>query len=124
MNDDERAIRELVETWMAATRAGNTATVLELIADDAIFMTCGAAPFGKDVFRAASESLGQVKMDGHADIREMHIGGDWAWVRNHIEISLASGTEDPVRRSGDTLTILRKDADGRWRVQRDANFVR
>ena len=28
-----------------------------------------------------------------------------------------------MRRAGPTLTILRKEADGRWRVARDANFV-
>jgi ketosteroid isomerase-like protein len=29
----------------------------------------------------------------------------------------------PVRRSGYTLTILRKQADGRWLLARDANLV-
>jgi len=41
MTDDERAIRELVATWMAASKAGDTATVLSLIADDAVFMVVG-----------------------------------------------------------------------------------
>ena len=29
----------------------------------------------------------------------------------------------PVRRSGYTLTILRKERDGRWRLARDANLL-
>jgi ketosteroid isomerase-like protein len=29
----------------------------------------------------------------------------------------------PVRRAGYTLTILRKEADGRWVLVRDANLV-
>jgi ketosteroid isomerase-like protein len=35
MTDDERAIRDLVATWMAASQAGDVATVLGLMADDA-----------------------------------------------------------------------------------------
>jgi ketosteroid isomerase-like protein len=30
---------------------------------------------------------------------------------------------DPVRRSGYTLTIMRKEADGKWRLARDANLL-
>jgi ketosteroid isomerase-like protein len=29
----------------------------------------------------------------------------------------------PVRRAGYTLTILRKEPDGRWRLARDANLL-
>ncbi|HXF53352.1 MAG TPA: hypothetical protein VNK52_04440 [Hyphomicrobiaceae bacterium] len=30
---------------------------------------------------------------------------------------------EPVRRAGYTLTILRKERDGRWRLVRDANLL-
>jgi ketosteroid isomerase-like protein len=65
-SDDERAIRDLVDRWMAATRAGDVGSVLSLMSDDAILM---------------------------------------------------------ARRAGHTLTILRKTADGRWLLTRDANLV-
>jgi uncharacterized protein (TIGR02246 family) len=38
MSEDEKAIRQLVETWMTASKAGDTETVLGLMADDAVFM--------------------------------------------------------------------------------------
>ena len=41
MTDDERAIRDVVTTWMEATRNGDTATVLSLMADDAVFQVPG-----------------------------------------------------------------------------------
>ena len=47
MTDDEQAIRELVATWMAASKAGDLDTVLSLMADDVIFMATGREPFGK-----------------------------------------------------------------------------
>ena len=53
MSDDERAIRALVQEWMRASKAGDTAAVLDLMTDDVLFMTPGAEPFGKDA-RSAS----------------------------------------------------------------------
>jgi uncharacterized protein (TIGR02246 family) len=46
MTDDERAIRDLVATWMKASEAGDVQTVLNLMADDMIFMVPGREPFG------------------------------------------------------------------------------
>jgi uncharacterized protein (TIGR02246 family) len=56
MTQDERAIRELVDSWMKASKAGDLATVLDLMTDDVVFMVPGREPFGKEEFRAASES--------------------------------------------------------------------
>jgi uncharacterized protein (TIGR02246 family) len=123
MTDDERAIRELVEKWMTASRAGDTGAVLELMTDDVVFMVPGREPFGKDEFRAASESMRDVRMDGTAEIREIHVECDWALIRNYIDLTLTSEGSEPLRRSGYTLTVLRKGADGRWRLFRDANLV-
>jgi uncharacterized protein (TIGR02246 family) len=123
MTGDERAIRELVDTWMDATRRGDTATVFDLMADDVLFMTPGREPFGKDEFRANSESLKGVEMDGRAQVREIEVLGDWAWIRNHIDIAMTPPGREPTKRSGYTLTILKKGDDGRWRLFRDANLV-
>jgi uncharacterized protein (TIGR02246 family) len=124
MTDDERAIRELVDTWMTASAAGDTQTVLELMSDDAVFLTPGQKPFGKEAFSAASQSLKDLRIEGKSDIEELQIHGDFAWLRNHLAITvtpLAGG--EPIRRSGYTLTILRKSADGRWQLVRDANLL-
>jgi uncharacterized protein (TIGR02246 family) len=47
MTEDERAIRELVDTWLAASKAGDLATVLSLMTDDVIFMVPGRKPSAK-----------------------------------------------------------------------------
>ena len=57
MTEDERAIRELVETWMRASKAGDIVSVLDLMTDDVIFMVPGGEPFGKEEFRVASEAM-------------------------------------------------------------------
>lgn len=123
MSPDERAIRELVDTWMKASRTGDTETVLSLMSDDVIFMVPGREPFGKQTFAANSRSMVGVKLEGSADIRELEVLGDWAYLRNFIEITITPPDGEAVRRSGFTLTILRKEPDGRWVLARDANLV-
>ena len=124
MSDDEQAIRELVQTWMDKTREGDIDSVLDLMTDDIIFMTPGREPFGKDEFRAQSAAMIGTEMDGRAEVREIRVLGDWAWVRNHIYVTVtpAAGGE-PMRRSGYTLSILTRGTNGKWRLTRDANLV-
>jgi uncharacterized protein (TIGR02246 family) len=124
MTQDEKAIRELVQKWMAASAAGDTRAVLNLIADDAVFMVPGREPFGKEVFSAASEGLKQFHMEGTSDIREIQVLGDWAYLRNYIHLTITPVEGgNAVTRSGYTLTILRKKDDGTWVLVRDANLL-
>jgi len=124
MIDDERAIRGLVDSWLAASKAGDIATVLSLMTDDVIFMVPGRKAFGKEAFAAASEGMKNTRIEGRSDIQEIQIFGDWAYLRNYIEMTVTppdGGT--PIRRSGYALTILRREGDGRWRLARDANLL-
>jgi uncharacterized protein (TIGR02246 family) len=123
MTDDEHAIRELVETWMRASQAGDIDTVLGLMTDDVVFMVPGREPFGKEEFAAASRGMSGVRMEGSSDIRELVVLGDIAYLRNHIAIAITPPGGTPMRRAGYTLTILRKGSDGRWRLARDANLL-
>jgi uncharacterized protein (TIGR02246 family) len=123
MTDDERAIRELVATWMAASQAGDVATVLGLIADDVVFMVPGRKPFGKEAFAAASRSMKGVRFEGSYDIREIAVLGDWAYLRNYITVTMTPRGGEPVRHAGYTLSILRKEPSGKWVLARDANLV-
>lgn len=106
MSDDERAIRELIETWMAASRSGDIGTLLNLMTDDVVFMTPGRDPFDKEEFRAASEAMRGVQVDGRAEIIEIRVIEDWAWVRNNIELTVTELNREPMHRSGYTLSIL------------------
>jgi len=123
LTEDERAIGELVDMWMEASRRGDVKTLLGLMTDDIVFMTPGREPFGKEEFRAASEAMSGVEMDGSAEIREIRVLGDWAWIRNDIELTLTPPGGEPMHRAGYTLSILHKGGDGKWRLARDANLV-
>jgi len=124
MSDDERAIREVVQIWMEATTSGDLERVLGLMTDDVVFMTPGQEPFGKDEFRARSEGMKGGRFDGWSEIREIKVLGDWAWIRNHLDLTVTPPVGgQPMHRAGYTLTIFQKCADGRWRLARDANLV-
>lgn len=86
-------------------------------------MVPGREPFGKDAFRAASETMKNVRLRGTSDIREIKVLGDWAYIRNYIEITITPSGGEAMRRKGYTLSILRKRSDGKWVLWRDANFV-
>ena len=123
MTEDERAIRTLVETWMQATRAGDVDTVLSLMADDVIFLVPGQKPFGKEAFAATPQGGSGTQIDGRADVLEVEVRDDRAYLRNYIEVTITHPGAAPERRSGYTLSVLRKEPDGRWLLARDANLV-
>ncbi|GLS22563.1 ketosteroid isomerase [Labrys miyagiensis] len=123
MTADEKAIRDVVDLWMSASKKGDVATVLDLMTDDVIFMVPGHAPFGKSAFREAAEANKQMRVEGHAEVLEVEVLGNRAWLRNRLEITVTPPDGEAMHRSGHTLTILRKGDDGRWRLMRDANLV-
>jgi uncharacterized protein (TIGR02246 family) len=121
--NDEQAIRELVATWLAASKAGNLATLLGLMSDDVIFMVPGKEPFGKAEFAAASQGMKGVEFEGTSEIVELKVLGEWAWIRNRLRIVVTPPGRTSIVRSGYTLTILRRNQEGRWQLARDANLL-
>ena len=120
---DEKAIRKLIDDWMQASAQGDIAKVLSLMSDDVVFMTAGREPFGKQEFAAQSAGLKDVKLQGVAKPAEIKVLGDWAYLRNHIDLTMTPKNGQPMKRAGYTLTILNRQADGRWLVTRDANLM-
>jgi uncharacterized protein (TIGR02246 family) len=123
MQDDEQAIRDLVHTWMTASSKGDFDTVLKLMSDDVVFMVPGKEPFGKQEFAALNKEMKDVQVEGTSDIKELKVLGDWAWMRNFLRVKVTPAAGSPIVRSGYTLTILRKNPDGRWVIARDANLL-
>ena len=126
MQDDEKEIRQLVSTWMAATKAGDVETVLSLMADDVVFLVPGRPVMRKDGFAAAARAqAGQdgPKFDGSSEIQEIKILGDWAfmWARLTV-IATPPGGAPSMTRAGHTLTLFKKQG-GRWVLARDANML-
>lgn len=126
MTNDEQQIRALAAEWLEASRAGDTQRVLELIADDAIFLVAGRPPMTKADFAAASQPPPgglRPRIDGESAIDEVLISGELAVMRSHLRLTITPpGAAHPIHRAGPVLTVFRKSGD-QWRLARDANFL-
>jgi uncharacterized protein (TIGR02246 family) len=126
MDKDEQAIRNLIETWLRATREGDVDTVLTLMTPDVVFLVPGHEPMvGRDAFAASLRSvLGSHAIETASDIDEIVVAGDVAYCRTRLNVTVISKHEGlPMLHTGHTLSILRRCEDGKWRLTRDANLV-
>jgi uncharacterized protein (TIGR02246 family) len=76
MSDDEAQICNLVAQWQAATKAGDTQTVLDLMTDEVVFLVPGRPPMSKDEFAAVSASppsVSRPQFQTAQDIREIEV---------------------------------------------------
>jgi uncharacterized protein (TIGR02246 family) len=122
--NDEQQIRDLIDTWMQASKAGDLATLADLMTDDILFLTVGNPPMTRSDFESRSRAMqGKVSVDGSPQIREITIHGDvaLAWIFLDIAITPAGG--QTMRRAGDILSAYRRGQDGKWRIWRDANLL-
>lgn len=118
---DEKAIRELVDKWLIASKQGDVATLHGLMADDVIFMTPGREPFGKEAFTASNQR--PMPKEATSNIQEIKVLGNSAWMRNHLDLVVSFPNGESKSLSGYTLTILERNQDGQWVISRDANLV-
>ena len=126
MNTDEEQIRALVEMWLSATAAGDVETVLGLMTQDAMFLSAGQPPMiGREAFaRGLTKVLSENVIESNSEIAEVVVCGDLAYCRTRLAVTITSKHGQlPMLRNGDTLSILRKEADGKWRLTRDANML-
>jgi uncharacterized protein (TIGR02246 family) len=126
MHNDEREIRDLVATWMAATRAGDIDAVLNLMTDDVVFLVAGQPPMiGKAAFAAAAKGQagqGSPQFDGASEVQEIRVLGDWAFMWTRLSVVVRPQGGATSTRAGHTLTILRKQHN-KWLLARDANML-
>jgi uncharacterized protein (TIGR02246 family) len=126
MRSDEQQIRAVVDTWHAATKAGDLDTVLSLMTDDVVFLVPGRPPMDKAEFA----SLSRVPPGGIApkfeiacEIQEVQVAGDWAFIWTKLSVQITPpGKAESIDRRGHTLTVFRR-VDGTWLLARDANLL-
>jgi uncharacterized protein (TIGR02246 family) len=120
---DKDAIRKLVDNWLESNKKGDIESVLQMMTDDVVFMVQGREPFGKEAFASFANTMRNVAIDGTSEIQEIEVLGDWAWMRNRLRMTMSPPTGKPMRSSGYTLTILKKNTEGNWLIARDANLL-
>jgi uncharacterized protein (TIGR02246 family) len=125
MQNDEKAIRDLIDKWMRVTTAGDLDQVLGLMADDVVFLIPGQPPMhGKEEFaRGFRIALQHVQIESRCEIQEIKFAGDWAYCWNHLWVTVTPLKGSPQRREGYTLSIFEKNSAGDWLLVRDANML-
>lgn len=123
MHADERAIRELIDTWMRASAAHELDTLLGLMTPDVVFLQPGAQPIrGREAFAALQRQHRNLDIDARPDIREVRVCGEMAYCWNHLTVTIRAPDGSTQQRAGHVLSVLRKH-DGRWMIERDANLL-
>lgn len=126
MSNDEQTIRDLIATWHDATAAGDVQRILTLMSDDVVFLVAGQPPMrGREAFATGlRKALETFRIESNSDIQEINVNEDWAYVWNYLVVVMtpkAGGM--PNRRTGNVLSVLRKEGDGGWVMFRDANLL-
>lgn len=120
---DEQAIREWLDKWLRASAAGDSETMLPMLADDMVFLVPGAPPFGKQEFKAAWDGpMKGARMKSQAELEECIVSGDMACTRTRLSVAITTPDGNTSRAKGYTLSFFRRQA-GRWLLARDANLL-
>lgn len=127
MANDEQQIRDLVATWIEATKAGDVDAVLSLMTDDVVFLVAGRPPMiGKAAFAAAMQAMsanGPMQFEGHSEVQEVEVHGDVAFMWTKLAVTMTPpGAAASIMRAGNTLSVLKKQ-QGKWLLARDANLL-
>ena len=118
-------IRQFFEEWHRATIAEDTARLLDLMAEDVVFLAPGQPPMqGRDAFaKAFTDAVQHVRIEPTGTIHDITINGHMACCWTELTVTLTPRAGGPPRvRKGHTLTVLRQRSSGEWVLLRDANL--
>jgi uncharacterized protein (TIGR02246 family) len=113
---DRNAILALIENWHRATRAKDVHAILELVADDVVFLPSSLPPIrGKaeveQMYRTFFAVYREIKLE--AAIEELRVAGDWAFMWGTDELCLMPESgETEIHMKGKGLSILKRQSDG------------
>lgn len=119
---DERAIRDLFQSWFEAMESGDVDRLLELVHEDVVYKAPGLpAVIGRSKLREALERFhSEYSEEIEFEILEVEVTGSWAYARV-LERALIKqrGGDTHAALRGMHMAILRKQRGGTWLVTRE-----
>jgi uncharacterized protein (TIGR02246 family) len=116
------AIQKVFDTYASARVAGDASLWLSIWDEEGIQMSPGIRARGKDVLKMVippSFIPGSV-LSFTIDMDEIAVLGEFAFAHGHyVSDRIVDGAA--VRIDGKFLTILRRQADGAWKIYRDCS---
>jgi len=119
----DSAAHQAHDAYVAAINANDLPTLLDMLTDDVVFLSAHEPVMvGKAAVRPWLEAyLKAYRTHWDKPVQEFIANGDWAFERYSYtsnDTPIAGG--DRVTDTGWGLVIYHRDADGKWRVARDA----
>ncbi len=119
----DAAAHQAHEAYVTAINSNNLDSLLGMLTDDVVFLSAHEPVMvGKAAVRPWLEGyLKAYKTHWDKPVQEFVVNGDWAFERysySSTDVPLAGG--EPVKDTGWGLVVYHRDADGKWRVARDA----
>jgi len=124
--NDEQQIRDLITTWLRVSAEGDISQILPLMTEDVVFLVAGQPPMrGREAFAASFAGWqGKFSLETDCEIQEIQVSGNLAYSWTRLSVTMTPIAGGPANlRSGNTLTVLRKNAEGNWQIFRDANLL-
>jgi len=123
--DDRQAIQQLMADWNAAVRAKDVTALTTMVTEDAVFLPPGFPPIrGKEaVARMYTGFFPQfMSVEQTAVVEELEVAGDWAFAWGSEILTLVPQTGgSPIHMQGKGMSILKRQADGSWKIARGIN---
>jgi ketosteroid isomerase-like protein len=111
------------DAYTAAINSNNLDEVMEMMTEDVVFLAAHAPPMvGKAAVRPWIEGyLAAFQTHWEKETMEFVVAGEWAFERyEYTSTDTPHDGGEPLVDTGWGLLIYHRDADGKWRVARDA----
>jgi ketosteroid isomerase-like protein len=119
----DAAAHQAHEAYLSAINSNSLQSLLAIVTNDVVFLSPNEPVLvGKDAVRAWSQEYLKV-FTIHWDkaVSEFTVAGEWAFERySYKQNDKPRGGGASVTDTGKGLIIYHRDADGKWRVARDA----
>src|SRR5678815_4832724 len=122
-NSSDASAHQAHEAYVTAINSNDLNQMLDVLTDDVVFLSAHEAPMvGKAAVRPWLEAyLKAYKTHWDKPVQEFIVNGDWAIERySYTSTDTPIGGGDVVTDTGWGLVLYHHDADGKWRVARDA----
>lgn len=119
----DSAARSAHEAYTTAINSNNLDSLAGMLTDDVVFLAAHAPPIvGKPaVLEWAKGYLEAFNTRWNKTSQEFRVAGEWAFERySYKSTDTPKAGGPPVEDTGWGLVIYHRDADGKWRVARDA----
>jgi len=121
--DADSGAHQAHEAYVKAINSNDLEILLDMLTEDVVFLAATAPPMvGKDAVRPWLEGyLAAYETHWDKPVQEFIVSGEWAFERySYKSTDTPRAGGDVIEDTGWGLVIFHHDADGKWRVARDA----